>query len=629
MADRAEQASGEPKCTADKDLLKVMTCGSVDDGKSTLIGRLLYETKNVFDDQLSLAALETQKFGTTSETIDFALLVDGLEAEFEQNITIDVGYRYFTTATRSFIVADAPGHEQFTRNMATGASNSELAIILVDARKGVVTQTRRHATVCSLFGIRDVILAVNKIDLVAFEQRVFEQIADEFRGFAATLGFHSIVPIPLSARYGDNVTAASPAMPWYSGPTLLHCLESIEVVSATAAKPFRFPVQWVNRPNSDFRGLCGTVASGRIRPGDSVVVAGSGVSSRVARIVTADGDLQEAEAGDAVTLTLGDELDVARGDLLVPPTERPSVADQFAAHILWMDAEPLLPGRSYWLRIGTAWLRATVSAIKYKLDVERLEHLAARQLEMNDIAFCNLSTSLPVAFDAFADNADTGAFILVDRYSNRTAGAGTIAFALNRATNIHRERLAVDKQDRARAKHQRPCILWFTGLPASGKSSIARLVETRLHASGCHTYMLDGDNIRHGLTRDLGFTDADRVENIRRIGEVAKLFIDAGLIVLCAFISPFQAERQVVRELVGEGEFIEIFVDTPLAECERRDPKGLYAKARSGAIRNFTGIDSPYEPPKTPELVLRTVEEGAEQLADRVVAHLRAGGYIN
>jgi len=627
MADRVEQA-GEPKRTADKDLLKVMTCGSVDDGKSTLIGRLLYETRKVFDDQLRSAELETKKFGTTGEAIDFALLVDGLEAEFEQNITIDVGYRYFSTARRSFVIADTPGHEQFTRNMATGASNSELAIILVDARKGVVTQTRRHATICSLFGIRDVILAINKIDLAAFEQPVFDRVADEFRRFAATLGFRTVVSIPLSARYGDNVTAASAATPWYRGQTLLHCLESIEVAAAAVDKPFRFPVQWVNRPNADFRGLCGTVASGRVQPGDPVVVAGSGVSSRVARIVTADGDVQEAEAGDAVTLMLRDELDVARGDLLVPPTERPSVADQFAAHILWMDAEPLLPGRSYWLRIGTAWLQATVSAIKYKLDVERLEHFAARQLEMNDIGFCNLSTSLPAAFDAFADNRETGAFILVDRYTNRTVGAGTVAFALHRATNIHRERLAVGKQDRARAKHQRPCILWFTGLPASGKSSIARLVEARLHAMGCHTYMLDGDNIRHGLTRDLGFTDADRVENIRRTGEVAKLFIDAGLIVLCAFISPFRAERQMVRELVGEGEFIEIFVDTPLTECERRDPKGLYAKARSGAIRNFTGIDSPYEPPETPELVLLTIEDSAEQLADRVVAYLRAGDYI-
>jgi bifunctional enzyme CysN/CysC len=457
---------------------------------------------------------------------------------------------------------------------------------------------------------------------------VFERIADEFRRFATTLGFCTVVPIPLSARYGDNVTVASPAMPWYRGPTLMHCLESIEIASPAADKPFRFPVQWVNRPNSDFRGICGTVASGRVRPGDPVVVAGSGVSSRVARIVTADGDLQEAEAGDAVMLTLGDEVDVARGDLLVPPRHRPCVADQFAAHVLWMDAEPLFPGRSYWLRIGSTWLRATVSAIKYKLDVEHLEHLAARQLEMNDIGFCNLSTSLPVAFDAFADNPDTGAFILVDRYSNRTAGAGMIAFALHRATNIHRERLAVDKQARARAKHQRPCIVWFTGLPASGKSSIARLVEARLHASSCHTYMLDGDNIRHGLTRDLGFTDADRVENIRRIGEVAKLFIDAGLIVLCAFISPFRAERQMVRELVGEGEFVEIFVDTPLEECERRDPKGLYAKARSGAIGNFTGVNSPYELPEAPELVLQTVQESAEHLADRVVEHLRRGGYI-
>ncbi len=585
MTASAERADVPAGSTGEKDLLRLLTCGSVDDGKSTLIGRLLYDTRRIFDDQLSALEQDSKTFGTTGEAIDFALLLDGLEAEREQKITIDVGYRYFSTGKRSFIIADTPGHEQFTRNMATGASNSELAIILVDARKGVVVQTRRHATICSLLGIAHVVLAVNKMDLLEFDQGVFEDIAADFAKFASGLSFKSVIAIPMSARFGDNVTAASQATPWYRGPTLLHLLETIETGSGAAAKPFRFPVQWVNRPNPDFRGFSGTVASGRVRRGDRIVVAGNGTSSTVASIVTFDGDLESAEAGDAVTLTLADELDISRGDLLSAPNDRPQVADQFAAHVLWMDAEPLLPGRSYWMRIGTNWVPATVSTIKHKLDVARLDHLAARTLALNEIGFCNLSTGVPVAFDAYADNRETGAFILVDRYNDRTVGAGMIAFALRRASNIHRERLAVDKEARARAKHQRPCILWFTGLPASGKSTIARLVEARLHAAGGHSYMLDGDNLRHGLTRDLGFTEADRVENIRRIGEVAKLFVDAGLITLCAFISPFHADRQAVRDLVAPGEFIEIFVDTPLDECMRRDPKGLYAKAKAARSR--------------------------------------------
>ena len=625
----APERADEPAPTGDKDLLRLLTCGSVDDGKSTLIGRLLYDTRRIFADQLSALEQDSKTFGTMGEAIDFALLLDGLEAEREQKITIDVGYRYFSTEKRSFIIADTPGHEQFTRNMATGASNSELAVILVDARKGVVVQTRRHATICSLLGVAHVVMAVNKIDLLEFDQGVFEDIVADFVRFASGLSFKSLTAIPVSARFGDNVVTASPATPWYGGPTLLQVLETIETGSDASSQPFRFPVQWVNRPNSDFRGVSGTVASGRVRRGDQIVVAGSGTATTVSSIVTFDGDLDSAGAGDAVTLTLADELDIARGDVLSAPDERPQVADQFAAHVLWMDAEPLLPGRSYWMRIGTNWVPATVSAIKHKLDVERLDHLAARVLALNEIGFCNVSTGVPVAFDAYADNRETGAFILVDRYNDRTVGAGMIAFALRRATNIHRERLAVDKEARARAKHQRPCILWFTGLPASGKSTIARLVEARVHAAGGHSYMLDGDNLRHGLTRDLGFTEVDRVENIRRIGEVAKLFVDAGLITICAFISPFCADRQMVRALVAPGEFIEIFVDTPLAECVRRDPKGLYAKAQSGAIKNFTGIDSPYETPAEPELVLKTMQESAEQLADRVIAHLRAAGYID
>jgi bifunctional enzyme CysN/CysC len=613
---------------AGRRLLRVLTCGSVDNGKSTLIGRLLHECGAIFEDQLSALENDSRRYGTAGEDIDFALLLDGLEAEREQGITIDVAYRYFATDKCSFIVADTPGHEQYTRNMATGASNSDAAIILVDARKGISAQTRRHAVICSLLGIRHVVLAINKMDLVGHAQAVFDQTVADFRDFAVQLTFEAVAPIPISARFGDNVAACGRNMPWYGGPTLLQHLESLEIDAALGALPFRFPVQWANRPDHEFRGFAGTVASGRIRRGDPIRVARNGAASRVERIVTADGDADTATAGDAVTLTLADDLDVARGDLLVSPGHRPEVADQFAAQLIWMSAEPLLPGRSYLLRIGTQWVPVTVSSIRHKLDVNHLEPLAARTLAVNDIGLCNFATAAPVAFDAYEANRETGAFIIVDRYTNETVGAGMIVFALRRATNIHPEHLAIEKEPRARLKHQHPCIVWFTGLSASGKSTIAKLVEAQLHGAGHHTYMLDGDNVRHGLNRDLGFTDADRVENIRRVGEVAKLFVDAGLIVLCAFISPFQAERRMVRDLVGDGEFIEVFVDTSIEECRRRDPKGLYAKADLGTLKNFTGVDSPYEQPEHPDLILRTSEHDAGELARTVVEHLRAGGLL-
>jgi bifunctional enzyme CysN/CysC len=613
---------------AGRRLLRVLTCGSVDNGKSTLIGRLLHECGAIFDDQLSALENDSRRYGTTGENIDFALLLDGLEAEREQGITIDVAYRYFATDRCSFIVADTPGHEQYTRNMATGASNSDAAIILVDARKGISAQTRRHAVICSLLGIRHVVLAVNKMDLVGHSQGEFDRIAAEFRSFASQLSFDTVAPIPISARFGDNVVERGRNMAWHGGPALLRYLESIEIEAALETLPFRFPVQWVNRPDPEFRGFAGTVASGRIRRGDPVRVARNGAATRVERIVTADHDVEAAGAGDAVTLTLADDLDIGRGDLLVPPDRRPEVADQFAAHLIWMSAEPLLPGRSYLMRIGTQWVPAMVSSIKHKLDINHLEPLAARTLAVNEIGLCNFAAAVPVAFDSYESNRETGAFIIVDRYTNETVGAGMIAFALRRATNIHPEHLAIEKEARARLKHQRPCIVWFTGLSASGKSTIAKLVEAQLHVAGHHTYMLDGDNVRHGLNHDLGFTDADRVENIRRVGEVAKLFVDAGLIVLCAFISPFGAERRMVRDLVGGGEFLEVFVDTPIEECRRRDPKGLYAKADLGALKNFTGVDSPYEPPEHPELVLRTREHDAGELARLVVEHLRAEGLL-
>ena len=611
-----------------KSLLRFLTCGSVDDGKSTLIGRLLYDTKLLFEDTLSALEKDSRKFGTTGEDIDFALLVDGLEAEREQGITIDVAYRFFATDRRKFIVADTPGHEQYTRNMATGASNADLAVILVDARKGVLTQTRRHAYIASLLGIRHIALAVNKIDLVDYAQSAFDGIVADFRAFAKELGVSETVCIPLSARFGDNVIAKSARTPWYEGPPLLDYLEQVDVDTDAVTGPFRLPVQWVNRPNLDFRGFAGTLAGGRIRPGDAVAVAKSGRTSRVARIVTMEGDRAEAVAGDAVTLTLSDEVDISRGDILCAPQERPEVSDQFAAHLLWMAEEELLPGRQYLLKLATATVPATVSTLKHKVDVNTLGHLAGKTLALNEVGYCNLSLSQPLAFDAYRDNRDMGGFILIDRFTNATVGAGMVDFGLRRATNVHWQALDVNKQARARLKGQKPVMLWFTGLSGSGKSTIANLVEKALAAEGRHTYLLDGDNVRHGLNRDLGFTDADRVENIRRVAETAKLFLDAGLIVLVSFISPFRSERRMARDLVGKGEFIEIFVDTPLEICMARDPKGLYQKARSGAIRNFTGIDSPYEAPEQAELTVRTEEAPPEMQAERILRHLRDGDYI-
>jgi bifunctional enzyme CysN/CysC len=611
-----------------KDLLRFLTCGSVDDGKSTLIGRLLHDSRLLFDDQLATLARDSARHGTTGDQVDFALLVDGLEAEREQGITIDVAYRFFTTQRRSFIVADTPGHEQYTRNMATGASKADLAVLLIDARKGVLVQTRRHSLICSLLGLRHIVLAVNKIDLVGFSADIFERIVAEYSAFASELGFASIMPIPISARYGDNITGPSDNTLWYRGPTLLDYLETVDVATDTIEKPFRFPVQWVNRPDLDFRGYAGTVVSGTIHAGDPITVAGSGQTSRVKQLLTYEGAHAQAEAGDAITITLADELDIARGDLLVSPTSRPEVSDQFAAHLVWMSDQQLMPGRSYLVRIGTRTTPMTVTGIKYKIDVNTREHLATHTLGLNDIGFCNLATGAPVAFDPYQQNRNTGSFIVIDRLTNHTIGAGMIAFGLRRGSNLHWQATLVGKSERAAHKHQRPAIVWLTGLSGAGKSTIANLVERRLHAAGHHTMLLDGDNVRHGLNRDLGFTEADRVENIRRAGEVAKLLVDAGLIVLCSFISPYRAERDMVRRLVPDGEFIEVFIDTPIDECARRDPKGLYAKAKAGTIKNFTGFDAPYEVPADPELHLQTIGQPPEQLAERVVTKLAELGIV-
>ncbi len=606
-----------------KSLLRFLTCGSVDDGKSTLIGRLLYDSNLLFEDHLAALEKDSRKHGTTGDDIDFALLVDGLEAEREQGITIDVAYRFFATDRRKFIVADTPGHEQYTRNMATGASNSDLAVILVDARKGVLTQTRRHAYIASLLGIRHVILAVNKIDLVEYSETVFRDIVADFAEFAKRLDFVSLVSVPISARFGDNVIARSKSTPWYKGPALLEQLETVDVETSLGTLPFRLPVQWVNRPNLDFRGFSGTIVSGRIKPGDAVVVAKSGRASKVGRIVTMDGDLAEGMPGDAVTLTLADEVDVSRGDLLSMPSARPEVSDQFAAHVLWMAEEEMLPGRPYLLKIGTATVPASITELKHKVDVNTLDHLAGKTLQLNEVGYGNISTSQPIAFDSYADNRDTGGFILIDRFTNATIAAGMIDFGLRRATNVHWQALDVNKTARGEAKGQKPAVLWFTGLSGSGKSTIANLVERTLFAQGRHTYLLDGDNVRHGLNRDLGFTDVDRVENIRRVAEAARLFVDAGLIVLVSFISPFRSERRLARELLAQGEFIEVFVDTPIEICIARDPKGLYAKAQHGEIKNFTGIDSPYEPPEAAEITLKTVDQDPAILAEEIVAYLR------
>ncbi len=605
-----------------KSLLRFITCGSVDDGKSTLIGRLLHDTKLLFDDQLAALEADSRRHGTQGPDIDFALLVDGLAAEREQGITIDVAYRFFDTEKRKFIVADCPGHEQYTRNMATGASTADLAIVLVDARKGLLTQTRRHSYIVSLLGIRHVLLAVNKMDLVGYDQGVFDEIAGHYRELAGQLGIEHVTCIPLSALKGDNMLERSTATPWYSGPTLLGHLETVDVSRARRASGFRVPVQWVCRPNQDFRGFAGTVLSGPISVGDEVVVLPSSRRSRITRIVTADGDLDRAIAGRPVTITLADEIDASRGDVLAAASDPPEVADQFATHLLWLGEQPLLPGRPYWLKIGARTVGATITEIKHKIDVNTQEELAAKQLELNEVAYCNLYLDQPIAFEPYADNRTLGAYVLIDRQTNATVAAGTLAFSLRRAGNSPWQHVDVDQQARARIKHQRPRCVWFTGLSGSGKSTIANLVEKRLLALGQHTYILDGDNVRHGLNKDLGFTDADRVENIRRVAEVAKLMVDAGLIVLVSFISPFRAERQMARELFDEGEFVEVFVDTPLALAEQRDVKGLYAKARAGAIRNFTGIDSPYEIPERPDARLETANRSAEALAEQLVRSL-------
>jgi len=605
-----------------KDLLRFITCGSVDDGKSTLIGRLLHDTKLLFDDQLAALEADSRRHGTQGQDIDFALLVDGLAAEREQGITIDVAYRFFSTEKRKFIVADCPGHEQYTRNMATGASTADLAVVLVDARKGLLTQTRRHSYIVSLLGIRHVLLAVNKMDLVGYDQATFDKIETEYRELAGQLGITHVTCIPVSALKGDNMLERSEATPWYRGQTLLGHLESVDASRQARQAGFRLPVQWVCRPNQDFRGFAGTVTSGTIATGDDVVVLPSGRRSKVTRIVTADGDLEQAGTGRPVTLTLSDEIDASRGDVIAAAFDAPEVADQFATHLLWLGEQPLLPGRPYWLKIAGRTVGAQVTEIKHKIDVNTQDELAAKQLELNEVAYCNLYLDQPVAFERYVDNPELGGFILIDRQTNATVAAGTLDFALRRAGNIHWEHVDVDKQARARIKHQNPACLWFTGLSGSGKSTIANLVEKRLLALGYHTYLLDGDNVRHGLNKDLGFTDADRVENIRRVAEVARLMVDAGVIVLVSFISPFRAERRMARDLFDDGEFHEVFVDTPLEVAERRDVKGLYAKARAGLIRNFTGIDSPYEVPEHPDFRLDTTGEPAEALAEKLVARL-------
>ncbi|WFU31127.1 sulfate adenylyltransferase subunit CysN [Bradyrhizobium brasilense] len=607
-----------------KDQLRFITCGSVDDGKSTLIGRLLHDSKMIYHDQMTALERDSAKYGTTGREIDFALLVDGLEAEREQGITIDVAYRFFATERRSFMVADTPGHEQYTRNMATGASNAQLAIILIDARKGVLVQTKRHSFICSLLGIRHLVLAVNKIDLVHYSKESFDRIVADYWAFASDLGFESIVPIPISARYGDNVVDRSGNTHWYDGPCLLGQLESINIRCDSFGQAFRFPVQWVNRPDLDFRGYAGSVASGSISVGDDIVVAASGRTTRVRRIVTQGGDLSCAEAGDAITITIEDEIDIGRGDLLARPTERPELADQFAAHLIWMDEDQLVVGRNYILRIGSQTIAGSITAINHRIDVNTREHLSAGTLGLNEIGFCNISTTRPAAFDPYEANRKTGSFIVIDRYTNRTVAAGMIACPLRRATNVAWQPVAVGRKERADLKDQKPCIIWFTGLSGAGKSTIANIVDQKLFAMSRHTMLLDGDNLRHGLNADLGFSEADRMENIRRAGEAAKLMADSGLIVICSFISPHRAERDMVRGLVGKEEFVEVFVDTPIEECARRDPKGLYSKAKSGMIKNFTGIDASYEAPIRPEIHLRTMEQTPEQMAQAVIDVLMA-----
>ncbi|SEK55556.1 adenylylsulfate kinase /sulfate adenylyltransferase subunit 1 [Pseudoxanthomonas sp. GM95] len=605
-----------------KPLLRFITCGSVDDGKSTLIGRLLYDSKRLFDDQLAALENDSRRHGTQGAGIDYALLLDGLAAEREQGITIDVAYRYFDTDRRKYIVADCPGHEQYTRNMATGASTADVAVVLVDARKGLLTQTRRHSYIVSLLGISQVVLAVNKMDLVGYDPAVFDAITRDYRALAAQLGIAQVQCIPLSALAGDNLSSRSANTPWYTGPSLIEHLDTVQLDAHGADSGLRLPVQYVNRPHQNFRGFAGTIAAGRVQPGDAVVVLPSSRRSTVAKVFDANGEVQFARAGRAVTLTLADEIDISRGDVIAAAEDPPEVSDQFAAHVLWMDDAALLPGRPYWLQIGARTVSASVSEIKHRIDVNSQEELAAKRLELNEVGVCNLSLDEPIAFEPYARNRALGGFILIDRQTNATVAAGTLDFALRRAGNVHWQHLDVDKAARARIKAQEPKVLWFTGLSGAGKSTVANLVDKRLHALGHHTFILDGDNVRHGLNRDLGFTDEDRVENIRRVAEVARLMTDAGLIVLVSFISPFRAERQMARERFAPGEFIEVFVDVPLAVAEARDVKGLYAKARAGKIPNFTGIDSPYEAPESPELHLLADQETTEQMVARVLIEL-------
>ena len=606
-----------------KDQLRFITCGSVDDGKSTLLGRLLYDSKSLFEDQLSATENESRKYGTQGQEVDLALLVDGLQAEREQGITIDVAYRYFETEKRKFIAADTPGHEQYTRNMATGASTADLAIILLDARQGILTQTRRHSYIVSLLGIKHVVLAINKMDLVDYSEKTFHQFEAEYKAFAESLDIENVYAIPLSALSGENVFETKGNTPWYNGPTLIELLETVEISNDELDKPFRLPVQRANRPNKDFRGFSGTIASGSIAIGETITASLSGRSSVVTSILTANGETQTAIAGQAITIVLEDEIDISRGDVLAKADAIPEVADQFAAHIVWMSDDAMLPERSYLARFATSAANAQITDLTHQVDVNTLEQLASKTLQLNEVGYCKFSLDKAIAFDNYTDNKHTGSFVLIDRFTNQTVAAGVVDFALRRASNIQWHDMKIDKQVRATVNQQRPCVLWFTGLSGSGKSTIADRLEQKLYAMGKRTYLLDGDNIRHGLNKDLGFTDQDRVENIRRVAEVSRLMLDAGLIVITSFISPFRAERQMARSLMEENEFIEVFVDAPLEVCEQRDPKGLYKKARAGELKNFTGIDSDYETPENAELVLKNNNTDIDVMADQIIDYLQ------